>query len=291
MGVDFTMKTIIKLIYENYDSFTSSKKLIADFILNNSNYILYDTLSELAHKINTSTTSIIRFARDLGYSGYSEMQEALREFAALDDPFDAQKTLSKIQDKNISELFESSINKDIENLQHTIKSIPKDKLEEAINLIAKSRKVYITGYNDSFALAFYMALRLGQVRDNVDLLQSVGGMYPKDIVNSNEEDVLIAYFFPRYSLYTLNIIKWVSSNGGKVIIITSNNIEKIRDFGDVILPTHVYGGGVKESLIAPMSLSSYIASSVAVVNGDEAKEIIGKAENILRSGFYLDNKW
>ncbi|NLD17588.1 MAG: MurR/RpiR family transcriptional regulator [Tissierellia bacterium] len=284
------MKTIIKLIYENYDSFTSSKKLIADFILNNSNYILYDTLSELAHKINTSTTSIIRFARDLGYSGYSEMQEALREFAALDDPFDAQKTLSKVQDKNISELFESSINKDIENLQHTIKSIPKDKLEEAINLIAKSRKVYITGYNDSFALAFYMALRLGQVRDNVDLLQSVGGMYPKDIVNSNEEDVLIAYFFPRYSLYTLNIIKWVSSNGGKVIIITSNNIEKIRDFGDVILPTHVYGGGVKESLIAPMSLSSYIASSVAIVNGDEAKEIIGKAENILRSGLYLDNK-
>lgn len=284
------MKTIIKLIYENYDSFTSSKKLIADFILNNSNYILYDTLSELAYKIDTSTTSIIRFARDLGYSGYSEMQEALREFAALDDPFDAQKTLRKVENKNISELFESSINKDIENLQHTIKSIPKDKLEEAINLIAKSRKVYITGYNDSFALAFYMALRLGQVRDNVDLLQSVGGMYPKDIVNSNDEDVLIAYFFPRYSLYTLNIIKWVSANGGKVIIITSNNTEKIKDFGDVILPTHVYGGGVKESLIAPMSLSSYIASSVAIVNGDEAKEIIGKAENILRSGFYLDNK-
>ncbi len=278
------------MIYENYDSFTSSKKLIADFILNNSNYILYDTLSELAYKIDTSTTSIIRFARDLGYSGYSEMQEALREFAALDDPFDAQKTLRKVENKNISELFESSINKDIENLQHTIKSIPKDKLEEAINLIAKSRKVYITGYNDSFALAFYMDLRLGQVRDNVDLLQSVGGMYPKDIVNSNDEDVLIAYFFPRYSLYTLNIIKWVSANGGKVIIITSNNTEKIKDFGDVILPTHVYGGGVKESLIAPMSLSSYIASSVAIVNGDEAKEIIGKAENILRSGFYLDNK-
>lgn len=282
------MKHIIKKIYEKYSEFTHTEKNIADFILNNSNYILYDTLNELSNKINTSTTSIIRFAKALGYSGFSDMQDAIREYVALDDPFDLQKTLSKVEDKNVSELFVASINKDIENLEMTIASVEKDKLEEAINLIAKSRKVYIIGYNDSFALAYYMALRLGQVKENINLLQSVGGMYPKDIISANDEDVLIAYLFPRYSLYTLKVINWAKEAGTKIVIITSNNIEKIKDFGDVILPTYVHGGGVKESLISPMSLSSYIASTVAVINGDEAKEIINKAEIILRSGFYLE---
>lgn len=281
-------ENIIEKIYNKYDTYTNTEKIIADYILNNYNYLLYDTLADLAFKVGTSTTSIIRFARSLGYDGYSKLQEAIRDFAHLDDPHDAQKTLSKLEDKDISEIFESSIKKDIENLEHTLHSIHKDSLSDVIGLLAKSRKVYITGYNDSFALAYYMTLRLGQVRENVILLQPVGGMYPKDLVTAKEEDVFLAYWFPRYSLYTLNMIKEARNNGTKIIIITGQNTKKIKDFGDVILPTHVHGGGVKESLIAPMSLSSYIASSVAVVNGDEAKKIVAKAEKILKSGFYLD---
>lgn len=281
-------KNIINLIYDNYHNFTLQRRIIADYILNNFNYILYDTLNELAIKIDVSTTSIIRFAKDLGFSGYSELQESIRKYAIKDDPFDAAKTLGNIADKNTSELFESSINKDIENLNHTLTTISEKDLEAATNLIAKSRKIYITGYNDSFTLAYYMALRLGQVREDISLLQSVGGMYPKDIVSSTEDDLLIAYFFPRYSLYTLNIIKWCKKNNVKVLIITSSNTEKIKEFGDIILPTYVHGGGVKESLIAPISLSSYLASSVALVNGEKSKDIINKAESLLRSGFYLD---
>lgn len=279
---------IIQKIYKNYDSYTNTERVIADYILNNYSYILYDTLSDLAYKIETSTTSIIRFARILGYEGYSQMRSAIRDYARLDDPFDARKTLFKLEDKNISEIFESSINKDIENLQMTIDLVNKDDLADAIKLLAQSRKVFVAGYNDSFCLAYYMTLRLGQVREDVNLLQSVGGMYPKDLISAKKDDVFLAYWFPRYSLYTLNMINIARKEGTKIIVISSPNTEKIKDFADIILPSQVHGGGVKESLIAPMSLSSYMASSVAVLNGDEAKDNISKAENILRSGFYLD---
>lgn len=284
------MKNIINLIYENYHGFTSQQKVIGDFILNNFNYILYDTLSELAYKIGVSTTSIIRFSKDLGFTGYSDLQESIRNYVAVDDPFNIVKTLSNIENQNPSQIFENSIKKDIENLNLTLNSISKEDFEKCVDVISNSRKVFIVGYNDSFTLAYYMALRLGQVRDNISLLQSVGGMYPKDIIQVNEDDLLIAYFFPRYSINTLNIINWVKKNSGKVLIITSSNIEKIKDFGDLILPTYVHGGGVKESLIAPISLSSSIASAVAQLIGEKSKDHMNKAESLLLSGSYLDYK-
>jgi len=284
------MGNIIKLIYNNYDNYTNSERIIADYIINNFNNITYDTLSTLAQKIGVSTTSIIRFAKELDFNGYSELQESIRAYAMSDDPFNVAKNFREIENKNISELFDSSLNKDIDNLKKTINSLSKDDLEKSIDYLAKSRRVYVIGYNESFTLAYYMAIRLGQVRESVHLLQSVGGMYPMEIASSNGKDLLVAFLFPRYSMNTINIINKVRQSGTKVLIITSNNIGKIKGFGDIILPTFVYGSGVRESYIAPMSLCSYLASSVALVNPEESSKLINYTERVLQTGYYLDGK-
>ena len=283
------MENIIKLIYSNYDYYTNSQKTIADYIINNFNNITYDTLNTLAQKIGVSTTSIIRFAKELDFNGYSELQESIRAYADSDDPFNVAKNFREIENESISELFHNSLNKDIDNLKRTINSLSKDDLEKSIEYLANARRVYVIGYNDSFTMAYYMSARLGQVRESVYLLQAVGGLYPMEVASSNEEDLLVAFLFPRYSMYTINIINRVRKNGGKVLIVTSNNIGKIKGFGDIILPTFVYGSGVRESYIAPMSLCSYLASSVALVNPEESSKFINYTERVLQTGYYLDS--
>lgn len=283
------MDNIIKLIYKNYEDFTNSKKTIADYILNNFNDIVYDTLNILSQKIGVSTTSIIRFAKDLNFKGYSELQESIREYTKSDDPFNVVKNFKELENENIAELFENSLNKDIENLNNTMNSIDKDELEKSIDLLATSRKVYVVGANDSFTLAYYMALRLSQVRESVNLLQAVGNMYPMEISTSNEKDLLVAFLFPRYSLSTVNIIEKAKQNGTTILIITSNDISRIKHLGDIILPTFVYGLGVRESLIAPLSLSDYLTSSVALVNPKESRKLITYADRMYQTGYYLDS--
>ena len=284
------MENIIKLIYNNYDNYTNSEKTIADYIINNFNNITYDTLSSLAQKIGVSTTSIIRFAKELNFNGYSELQESIRAYADSDDPFNVARNFREMENQDISDMFEKSLNKDIENLKKTINSLSKDDLEKAIDYLANARRIYVMGYNDSFTMAYYMAARLGQVRESVSLLQGVGGLYPMEIASSNEEDLLVAYLFPRYSMNTVNIINKVKINGTKVLIITAHDTTKIRHFADVILPTYVYGSGVRESYIAPLSLSSYLASSVALVNPEKSSKFINYTERVLQTGYYLDTR-
>ena len=284
------MENIIKLIYNNYDNYTNSEKTIADYIINNFNNITYDTLSSLAQKIGVSTTSIIRFAKELNFNGYSELQESIRAYADSDDPFNVARNFREMENQDISDMFEKSLNKDIENLKKTINSLSKDDLEKAIDYLANARRIYVMGYNDSFTMAYYMAARLGQVRESVSLLQGVGGLYPMEIASSNEEDLLVAYLFPRYSMNTVNIINKVKINGTKVLIITAHDTTKIRHFADVILPTYVYGSGVRESYIAPLALSSYLASSVALVNPEKSSKFINYTERVLQTGYYLDTR-
>lgn len=285
------MDNIINLIYKKYDDLTNSEKSIADYLVNNFNNIVYDTLTTLAQKIGVSTTSIIRFAKEMGFSGYSELQESIRDYTKSDDPFNVVRNFKELEDENISELFENSLRRDIKNLKDTIHSIPKEDLECAIDLLAKARNVFVIGYNDSFTMAFYMSLILGQVRDRVQLLQPVGGMYPTAIATSNKEDVLVAYLFPRYSLNTINIIKQARINGSKVLIISSDDVSMIRHYSDVILPTYVNGLGVRESLIAPISLTYYLTSSVALVNPKESRKLITYADRLYQTGNYLSNRF
>ncbi len=111
----------------------------------------------------------------MGFSGYSELQQSIRDYTKSDDPYNVVKNFKELENEDMAELFEKSLNKDIENLKNTIHSIPKVDLENAINLLVESRSVYVIGANDSFTMAYYMALRLSQVRERVHLLQPVGG--------------------------------------------------------------------------------------------------------------------
>ena len=55
----------------------SSKKRVADYILNNSGYIANISISELEKGSVTSGTAVNRLALSLGYSGFGQVKIAL----------------------------------------------------------------------------------------------------------------------------------------------------------------------------------------------------------------------
>lgn len=54
---------------------TKKEKLIADFILDNFAEACFITSTEIAKRIHVSDSSVIRFTRTLGYSGFHGISE------------------------------------------------------------------------------------------------------------------------------------------------------------------------------------------------------------------------
>ena len=72
------MDKIHDIIAHRFDTYTKSHRAVAGFISENYDESAFMTLEQLAAAAGVSTTTVVRFAKDLGFPGYSEMQNALR---------------------------------------------------------------------------------------------------------------------------------------------------------------------------------------------------------------------
>ncbi len=270
-------------IMKNFNRFTYSQKKIANYLMDHIDQIAYCSLARLSRQIGVSTTSVIRFARELGYEGYSDMQRDIKRTAPHAESSENAEEASEPENTLLKQAFET----DIRNIQETLAALSRRDLQTAVELISNADTVYILGMRSSYAAAYYMAGRLGEIKKNVRFIQSSGMMYPEEIIGAKEGDVLIAYLFPRYSKVATTITSWIKSQNAKVILITGLNEIPIREYGDIILPCATSSISYRNSYAAPLSVSNYLAQAVFEYIGEEAVENRQKTEELLDQGYYL----
>ena len=266
------MSNFIQDLRIHYDAFTRSQKIIADYLAENLNDIAFCTLEEIAEKINVSTTTIIRFSRTLGYTGYTEMQKDIQ--SNIQNKVGLPERLSSRKFYPDNTLLSDSFQNDIHNIQHTMETQNNDDLKAVIQIVSQAENVYILGMRSSFSISCYLASRLSEIRENVHLIQSVGMLYPEEIVSAKKGDVCIAYLFPRYSKLSTTILSWLKNEGVKIILFTSQNYSAVQGYGDIILPCSISSLTYKNSYAAPLCLSNYLITAITQNHFDEAQRML-----------------
>lgn len=279
------MSDFLQSVNELSPNFTHSQRVIADYLSENLDSVAFCTLEEMSGLIGVSTTTIIRFARALGYSGYSDMQKAIQ--ANLKTKASLPERLQRIEYINSTNtLLADTFQQDLENMQKTLAALNNEDLEKAIDWASGAPNVYVLGMRSSFSISYYLATRLSEIRENIHLIQSVGMLYPEEIVSANEGDVCIAYMFPRYSKLSMTILTWLKEAGVKIILITSDDHAAVKNYGDIILPCAVSSISYKNSYSAPLSLANYLTAAIAQKDYEESQRVLKKTEEILNQGFY-----
>ena len=279
------MSDFLTNLNQHFDSFTHSQKLTSNYLTDHMTEFAFSTLESLAEKIDVSTTTIIRFSRALGYKGFSEMQRDIQ--AELKQKESLPGRLADMPPISDNHLLRASFENDIKNIRKTLEVQRDEDLKKAVEIISGAKNIYVLGMRSSFAVAHYMASQLGEIKKHVNLIQSIGMIYPEEIVGAGEGDVCIAYLFPRYSKVAATMITWLREHGAKVILITSMNYGAVSGYGDVILPCAISSVTYKNSFAAPLCLTNYMIAALAKQNYEEAKEVLSRTESILAQGYYL----
>ena len=105
------MSSLGTKIGKQVNQMTKSQKKVANYLLYNMDKLLFFTADELAKAADVSTATVVRFARELDFEGYTDMQKEarLRFHDKEEQPEDPdEETPSKPDDSSSSEGESSS---------------------------------------------------------------------------------------------------------------------------------------------------------------------------------------
>ena len=136
---------LLQRINQKYVSFSKGQKRLADYITKNYDIAAYLTASKLGKEAGVSESTVVRFAYQLEYEGYPELQKAMQVIVKTNSDSMQRMTLSSKRYEK-SGVLKSILTTDAERLRDTIHNgIEQAEFDQAVQMINNSNKVYILG--------------------------------------------------------------------------------------------------------------------------------------------------
>ena len=244
-------------------------------------FFAFETLDATAEKIGTSTTSVIRFCRKLGFSGYKPFQEKVKlEFRyRFSLPEKLKATTEK--DNGRHDLPDCAENA-IRNIEQTFSGISPKLLAKAQEQIKNADRVFCFGLKESFALSHYAYTRFMTIRNGVFMLSAGQSGEIESVLNLKKGDVCIFFLFHRYTKQSPQVLELVKKQGATVILITSSPYDTVEKHADILIPCFIDINGIKNSAAAPVCIIDFLCN--AVVSSDPQKSLghMKKSEELFK---------
>lgn len=285
------MSENFQLRIENvYPTLSKGHKKIADFIKSNYEKASFMTAASLGKAVGVSESTVVRFASNIGFDGYPELQKYLQEAV--------KSHLTSVQRMDVAasrygsdDFIDRAFMTDIEMIKQTRDSISREAFSKSAEAINKAKKIYILGVRSSAALASFAAFYLRFLYENVVLIDtSASSELFEQMFRISEDDVCIAISFPRYSNQTVKALSFAKSRGATIISITDGEMSPIAAYATHLLVAKSSMVSFVDSLVAPLSVINALVAASArekredVYNDFKALEEIWDEYHVYRTG-------
>ena len=273
-------RDILALIQENMSTFSKGQKRIASFILESYDKAAFMTASKLGKKVNVSESTVVRFAAELGYDGYPDMQRSLQKMIRnrLTSVQRIEVTNDRLGDQDLLSMVLQS---DIEKIRLTLEELDRDSFEKAVDAIVSARKLYIIGVRSCAAMATFMSFYFNLIFDNVvKVSATTASEVFESLLRVGEGDVVIGVSFPRYSSRTVQAMNFARSRGATTIAITDSEVSPLSPISTYTLKARSDMASFVDSLVAPLSLINALLVAVSRKKNDDLANTFEDLEKI-----------
>ena len=284
-----TFDQLEKAIIEQFPSLSKRLQQIASHALDNPSELALETIAAVSQRAGVQPSSLIRFAKVFGFSGYSDMQRVfrMRLTDAMPDYKERLRSLSGTEAqgeeaKDVNALLEQFVEADIVGLRRLQQQKRMGvQLDQAFKLITDSETVYVVAHRRSFPIACYLAYALSQMNVRNVLVDGVGGMFMQQVGHATSRDVIIAISSKAYSPDVAQVVREARQRSVRVIAMTDSPLSPLAEHADVSLEVQQASVGMFRSLAVTMTLA--VTLIVGLGRAVEAKRGTGNGKKSKRS--------
>ncbi len=255
-------------LQEIMPALSKGHKKIAEFIMERYDKAAFMTASKLGTIVGVSESTVVRFATELGFEGYPELQRALKEYTS-----NKLTTVQRIDVMNDqlsgNDVYEKVLNMDIDKIRKTLEEGDRDEFYRTVDALCTAKNIYVIGARSAAVLARFLSFYFNMMFDNVKLVHttSTSEMF-EQILNIGENDIMIGISFPRYSTHTVKAFRYAHEQGAKVIAITDSKASPLAEYADNMLLARSDMVSFADSLVAPMSVINALIVAVGMRKSD-----------------------
>lgn len=263
-----------------YSTLSKGQKKIANAVLNDYDKVAYLTAAKLGNLVGVSESTVVRFADELGFEGYSQFQLAVQELVRIKLTPNQRIEITK-QRIGRGDVIDNVMESDINKIKYTLERLDRKAFVDAVDSIISARTIYITGARSSEPIARHLSYNLSLIFDNVKFIVPTSSSEVfEQMYSINEEDVVIAFSFPRYSSKMINGIKFATQKNAKVVVFTDSDVSPLVEYSDCVLIAQSDMASFMDSLVAPLSIINAIIIEITARREKEITERFDALEKL-----------
>ncbi len=262
--------TISNLIAAAGERLTPTERRIAKAVLADPTLLAFGRVSDLADRVGTSRPSIVRFATKLGFEGYTDLQEQVR------DGFSEQlsRPSERIRQENTS--LAPSLSALEAGLASVFAAFDEDKLADFAAPIVSAKNVWIITGETSRAGAHALLSGLTIIRPDVHLVEehSKGRV----LSSATPEDAAVVFDFARYRQHSITAAQSLADFGVQIVAITDGPLSPLAALTDKWCELKIPAIGPFDSSVPAVAVAELIVAYVATQLRDQARARIDRTE-------------
>lgn len=271
---------LITHIKREMAGFSKGQRRIATYILEHYDEAAFMTAYRLGETVGVSESTVVRFATELGFSGYPQLQKAVQKLIRSKLTSVQRVEVSRLRMRD-DEVLDSVMSYDMANIRQTLEEMPRDVFEEAVQALVGARHVYVFGAGSCRALAQFAAFYLKLLLPDVRLINTSGETeILEELYAISPEDALLVVSFPRYSSRSVKATHFAHSRGAKVVAVTDSILSPVAQLSTSLLLAHSDMPTVVDSLAAPLSVINALLVAISLKRADENRDRLTELENL-----------
>lgn len=223
-------------LQEHYISLPRRLQSVAEFVLHNPDVVALNTIAVISKRVEVTPSTLVRFAKSIGYRGFSDMQSVFQEsMRHMPQPYDQR--IYHLDDQQqleptVLHRFSRAASASIDKLDQQADEAT---ILQASEQLAAARCIYIAGQGRAAPVTTYLHYMFVKMGLQAVLLDGMAGMMVDKAGLIQPDEVLVAVSFSPYTANTRELVDICLAQKVPVVALTDSTLSPIARADDLHL--------------------------------------------------------
>lgn len=221
-------------IQVSYNQFTKTEKKIAEFVIKNTNQVLFMSITDLADACKVADASVHRFCRTMGLKGYQEFKMKLSLSMSPDEGSAKETQDSLLKQDSLGFTLDQILQGHISALKETRLLIQEEEVEKTLRMMEEAKTIYFFGVGDSLLSAKEARNKFLRITNKVSCVDDPH-MQAMTASMADEKDLIVIISYSGSTKDNVHVAKIAKKSGAKVVGITRFLKSPLTSYTDTLL--------------------------------------------------------